>query len=151
MNTFYDQAILFIVMFFTAFFLNPMNILAYQLDHLYPSVTLVWTSLYMASTMICTHQIVHYLQMGIHHFNRNVFGIGFCMMLFCIFMLRNQVGVSSNQWLRRMIPHHSTALTTTSQLLTKQNIDENTYRLAKNIVLTQQKEIDFMKTILHST
>ena len=147
MTIFSQQAILFTIMFFSALFLNPMNILAYQIDHLYPSLTLIYTSLYMASTMICTHQIVHYFQMG--HFNITVFGIGLIMMLFFIWLLRSQIGVTSQQWLRRMIPHHSTALTTTKKLLENEKIDEKTFRLAKNIVITQQQEIDLMKNILN--
>lgn len=147
MTIFSQQAILFTVMFFSALFLNPMNILAYQTDHLYPSLTLIYASLYMASTMICTHQIVHYFQMG--HFNITVFGIGLIMMLLFIWVLRSQIGVTSQQWLRRMIPHHSTALTTTKKLLENEKIDEKTFRLAKNIVMTQQQEIDLMKNILN--
>ena len=147
MTIFSQQAILFTIMFFSALFLNPMNILAYQIDHLCPSLTLIYASLYMASTMICTHQIVHYFQMG--HFNITVFGIGLIMMLFFIWVLRSQIGVTSQQWLRRMIPHHSTALTTTKKLLENEKIDEKTFRLAKNIVMTQQQEIDLMKNILN--
>jgi hypothetical protein len=147
MTIVYQQGILFIVMFFSALFLNPMNILAYQIDHLYPSLTLIYASLYMASTMICTHQIVHYFQMG--HFNITVFGIGLFMMLFFIWVLRNQYGITSQQWLRRMIPHHSTALTTTKKLLENEKMDDKTFRLAKNIVMTQQQEIYLMKSILN--
>jgi uncharacterized protein (DUF305 family) len=47
-----------------------------------------------------------------------------------------------------MIPHHSTALTTTTRLLDNKTVDDKTYRLAKNIILTQKKEIDFMKSLL---
>ena len=147
MTVFYQQAILFMVMFLSALFLNPMNILAYKIEHLYPSLTLIYASLYMASTMICTHQIVHYFQMG--HFNIIVFIIGIFMMLFFIWLLRNQIGITSQQWLRRMIPHHSTALTTTKRLLENEKMDEQTFRLAKNIMITQQQEIEFMKNILN--
>ena len=147
MTIVYQQGILFIVMFFSALFLNPMNILAYQIDDLYPSLTLIYASLYMASTMICTHQIVHYFQMG--HFNITVFGIGLFMMLVFVWVLRNQYGITSQQWLRRMIPHHSTALTTTKKLLENEKMDDKTFRLAKNIVMTQQQEIYLMKSILN--
>lgn len=148
MTTFTQQAILFVVMFFSALFLNPMNILAHQINDLHFSLTLVYVSLYMASTMICVHQIAHYFQIG--HFNVTIFGIGLSMMLFFIWILRNQIGVTPKQWLRRMIPHHSTAITTTKRLLENKKIDDKTFRLAKNIVLTQQKEIDFMKFILNA-
>ena len=71
MRNFKNNLILFVVMFISAFFLNPMNILSYRLNDLYVSVLLVYASLYMASNMLWTHQIVHYLQMG--HFDKKTF------------------------------------------------------------------------------
>ena len=71
MKGFKNNLILFCVMFISAFFLNPMNILAYRMSDLYVSVLLVYASLYMASNMLWTHQIVHYLQMG--HFDKKTF------------------------------------------------------------------------------
>lgn len=133
-------------MFLVALFLNPMNILAYSFNHLYLSTTLILTSAYMASTMVWSHQIVHYFQMG--HFSQKTFLIGIGMSLLFFILLRTQIIVSPKQWLRRMIPHHSTALTTTTKLLENANVDDKTFRLAKDIILTQQKEIDFMKSLL---
>ena len=100
----------------------------------------------MASTMLWSHQLVHYFHMG--HFNKKIVTFGILLSLLFIFLLRSQTIVTPNQWLRRMIPHHSTALTTTTRLLNNENVDDKTFRLAKNIILTQQKEIDFMKSLL---
>ena len=50
-----------------------------------------------------------------------------------------------------MIGHHSTAITTTTQLLDNQkNVTDNSYmyRLAKDIVYNQEIEILFMKNML---
>jgi NhaP-type Na+/H+ and K+/H+ antiporter len=60
-----EQIILFIVMFFVGLLLNPMNILAYRLSDLYLSITLIYSALFMASNMLWSHQIVHYLSMDI--------------------------------------------------------------------------------------
>lgn len=141
-----EQIVLFVVMFFVALFFNPMNMLAYSVHDLYLSTTLVLTSLYMASTMIWAHQVFHYFHHG--HFNTHIFFIGVCLSLICVFLLRTQIFVSPKQWLRRMIPHHSTALTTTTQLLKNKQVDEKTFRLAKDIIITQQMEIDTMKLLL---
>lgn len=140
------QVILFSVMFIVALCLNPMNVLAYDFSHLHLSTTLVLTSCYMASTMIWSHQLVHYLHMG--HAHLGVVAVGILLSLMCVVGLRAQVGVSPQQWLRRMIPHHSTALTTTKRLLQNNQVDDRVYRLAKDIVLTQQQEIDYMQTLL---
>lgn len=144
------QTLQFCIMFLVGMFLNPMNILAFRLSDVYLSLTLVYVALFMASNMTWAHQIIHYIYYG--HFNKYVFFIGIIMSLFVsIFLLRNQLFVRKEQWLKRMISHHSTALTTTNKLLQNQNNFINNpelYRLAKDIVYNQEKEIDLMKNML---
>jgi hypothetical protein len=146
MSNIYQQSVLFAVMFVVAMLFNPMSMLAYQTDHLYFSTTLLYASGYMASTMIWAHQIVHFFQMN--HFNWTIFTIGILMSLLFIFLLRTQMFVTSDQWLRRMIPHHSTALTTTTQLLESPHLDDRVFRLAKDIVYNQRREIKLMKLLI---
>jgi len=145
-----DHIIQFIVMFLLGVFFNPMNMLAYHLDHFYLSQTLIYGGLLMASNMVWGHEIVHYLQHGM--FNPIIFAIGICMSIFIVVvLLREQLFVDEKQWLRRMIPHHSTALTTTKKLLqNNRNFKNNPtlYRLAKDIIYTQEREILFMKRFL---
>ena len=49
-----------------------------------------------------------------------------------------------------MIPHHSTALTTTNKLIENEEVkkDSKLYRLAKDIIYNQEREILLMKTYL---
>ena len=65
---------MFIVMTFVGILFNPMNILAYKVNHLYFSLTLFYSGLLMASNMIWAHEIVHYFNKG--HFKVGVFIIG---------------------------------------------------------------------------
>ena len=149
MNTFRDQSIMFIVMVIIGMAFNPMNMLAYKFDHLYVSTTLFYGGIMMASNMVWGHQIVHYLQMG--HFDLQIFVIGLLLSIFTTkILLRKQLNVDVNQWLRRMIPHHSTALTTTKKLISSCEIKENSklYRLAKDIIYNQDREILVMKSYL---
>ena len=144
------QIIMFIVMVIIGMLFNPMNILAYRFSDLYISQTLFYGGLLMASNMIWAHEIVHYLSMG--HFNMLVFSVGIILSIsVSILLLRQQLLVDDKQWLRRMIPHHSTALTTTTKLLEKNDNfkdNPNLYRLAKEIIDTQEKEIQLMKSML---
>ena len=144
------QIIMFIVMVIIGMLINPMNILAYRFSDLYISQTLFYGGLLMASNMIWAHEIVHYLSMG--HFNMLVFSVGIILSIsVSILLLRQQLLVDDKQWLRRMIPHHSTALTTTTKLLEKNDNfkdNPNLYRLAKEIIDTQEKEIQLMKSML---
>jgi len=102
--------------------------------------------------MIWAHEIVHYLYMG--HLNIFTFIIGIILSIgVSILLLREQLFVTDKQWLRRMIGHHSTALTTTNKLLkTNDNFKQNPkiYRLAKDIIYNQEREILFMKSFLYS-
>ena len=149
LSVFYQQVILFIVMFLVGIIFNPMNMLAYSISDIYLSLTLIYSGLLMASNMIWSHQIVHYFSMG--HFNTTIFAIGVLLSIGCVFLLRKQVFVTSNQWLKRMIGHHSTAITTTTQLLQNEDnfiYDSYLFTLAKNLVYQQEKEILLMKNMI---
>ena len=123
-----------------------MNILAYRFSDLYLSRTLFYGGLLMASNMIWTHEIVHYLSM--EHFNIYVFFIGiFLSICVSIILLRRQLFVDDKQWLRRMISHHSTALTTSHKINNKTK-NSKLKKLAKDIIATQEKEIQQMKSML---
>ena len=140
------QIIMFIIMVIVGMLFNPMNILAYRFSDLYISQTLFYGGLLMASNMIWAHEIVHYLSMG--HFNMLVFSIGIILSIsVSILLLRKQLLVDDKQWLRRMISHHSTALTTSHKIYNKTN-NLKIKKLAKEIIDTQEKEIKLMKSML---
>jgi len=138
--------IMFIVMVIIGMLFNPMNILAYRITDLYISLTLFYGGLLMSSNMIWAHEIVHYLSMG--HFNMLVFSVGIILSIsISLLLLRQQLLVDDKQWLKRMIPHHSTALTTTHKIYNRTN-NPNIKKLAKEIIDTQEKEIELMKSLL---
>lgn len=145
-NLLKKQIIMFIVMVIIGMSFNPMNILAYRFNDLYLSLTLFYGGLLMASNMIWAHEIVHYLYMG--HFNIYVFLIGIILSItVSIMLLREQLYVNDEQWLKRMISHHSTALTTSHNIYNKTN-NANLKKLAKDIIDTQEKEIQIMKSMI---
>ena len=140
------QIIMFIIMVIIGILFNPMNVLAYRINDLYISLTLFYGGLLMASNMIWAHEIVHYLSMN--HFNIYIFCIGIMLSIFVsVYLLRTQLYVNDSQWLRRMISHHSTALTTSHIIYNKTN-NPKLKKLAKDIIDTQEKEIQLMKTML---
>ena len=146
MNTLKTQIIQFIIMTIIGILFNPMNILAFRINDLYLSLTLFYGGLLMASNMIWSHEIIHYLSMG--HFNIYVFFIGIILSIsISIFLLRKQFLVNDKQWLKRMISHHSTALTTSHNI---KNKTENPIvnKLANDIIDVQEEEITLMKNLL---
>ena len=146
MGLYKRQIIMFIVMVIIGMLFNPMNVLAYRFSDLYISQTLFYGGLLMASNMIWAHELVHYLSMG--HFNMLIFSIGIILSIgVSIFLLRQQFLVDDKQWLRRMISHHSTALTTSHKIYNKTNNHE-LKKIAKEIIDTQETEIQLMKSML---
>ena len=144
--SFERNKIMFIVMVIVGMLFNPMNILAYRISDLYISLTLFYGGILMASNMIWAHEIVHYLYMG--NINIFVFLIGVFLSVFVsVLLLRGQLLVDDEQWLRRMISHHSTALTTTHNIYKRTN-NIKLKKLAKEIIETQEKEIKLMKKLL---
>ena len=143
---FKKHLIMFIIMLIVGILFNPMNILAYDFNHLYLSLTLFYGGLLMASNMIWAHEIVHYLTF--RHFNFITFIIGILLSItVSICLLRNQLFVSDNQWLKRMISHHSTALTTSKHIYNNSS-NPKIKQLAKNIITTQENEIKLMQSLL---
>jgi len=140
-----SKIIMFMVMIIIGMLFNPMNILAYRFTDLYLSLTLFYGGLLMASNMVWAHEIVHYLSMG--HFNMLFFSIGIVLSISIAILLRQQLLVDDKQWLKRMIPHHSTALTTTHKIYNRTD-NPKIKKLAKEIIDTQEKEIQLMKSLL---
>jgi len=138
---------MFFIMILVGILFNPMNMLAYRFDDLYLSLTLFYGGLIMASNMIWAHEIIHF----IHHGKMSyiIFGIGILLTIVTTLLIRSQLFVDDNQWLRRMISHHSTALTTSHKIKEKtQNIELK--KLAEDIIDTQEREISQMKRLLHT-
>ena len=146
MTLFKTQVIQFIIMIIVGMVFNPMNMLAFRINDLYISLTLFYGGLLMASNMMWAHEIIHYLSMG--HFNKYIFFTGIGMsILITIILLRKQLFIDDKQWLRRMISHHSTALTTSHKIYNKTN-NLKIKNLANDIIETQEKEIKLMKSML---
>lgn len=140
-----EQIILFVVMFLIALLFNMMNTMAYDIKHIYMSMTLIYGSLFMASNMIWGHQIVHAI--AYNHFDKIYFFSGIFLSSIFFLLMRSQLFINDDQWLRSMIRHHSTALTTSKTRIEKSN-DSNIKLLASNIYNSQTKEIEYMKNYL---
>ena len=140
------QIVMFVVMVIIGILFNPMNILAYRINDLYLSLTLFYGGLLMASNMIWGHEIVHYLLIG--KMNIGILFTGLILsILVSYLLLRGQFMVNDNEWLKRMISHHSTALTT-SKLIKERTKEKKIKNLAEEIIETQEREILKMKSWL---
>tara|TARA_B100000029_G_scaffold43625_1_gene40401 strand:- start:351 stop:764 length:414 start_codon:yes stop_codon:yes gene_type:complete len=130
---------------FIGIFLNGMNMLAYRFADLYLSNTLIYSALLMASNMCLLVLIMYYNRSG--DFKTQLFFSFLLLSLLTIYLLREQVLIGDEQWLRRMISHHSTALTTSHKIKERTN-NERIKKLASDIIDTQEREISLMRELL---
>ena len=140
------QCIQFIVMLIIAIMLNPMNLLLYQVEDFYFSLTLFYSGLFMVSNMMWAHEIIHYIYA--RHINLTIFSIGVILAILAgLLLLRKQYLVGDRQWLKRMITHHSSAITTSKNIHQKTK-SKKIKQLTNDIIDTQLKEIQLMKDYL---
>ena len=140
------QIVMYVVMVLVGMMFNPMNVLAFRLNDLYLSLTLFYGGLLMASNMIWAHEIVHVIAMGKMNYKLFIFGILLSVSI-TILLLRKQFLVDDNQWLKRMISHHSTGLTTSKKIAMRTK-NAKVRKLANEIIETQEREIKQMKDLI---
>lgn len=134
------MAISFVVMYLVMF----LNVADFS--HIYISLT----RFYMTTLMIATMAITMLVLMWNMYPNLkvNVFILLFAAATFggTLFLLRTQAFVSDIQYMKAMIPHHSSAIMTSSNVDFK---DLEAKKLAKDIIVAQEKEIKQMNEMIN--
>jgi hypothetical protein len=71
----------------------------------------------------------------------------FFILAIFVYLYRNQMYIEDKDYLSEMIEHHSMAILTSEEILQKTH-SERVKKLAENIIITQEKEIEYMKQML---
>lgn len=128
------------VLMYAVMFLNVDAV-----GHIYLSITRLYMSLLMVSPMAILMLVV----MGSMYPDKKknkLISLGaavvFVLALVC---LRQQVFISDAQYMRAMIPHHSSAILTSRHAAIK---DPQVKQLSEGIIASQQREIQEMKQML---
>ena len=134
------MAVSFVIMYLVMF----LNVA--ESDHVLNSLTRV----YMTTLMIATMAISMLLFMWKMYPNRkiNLGIIAFAAFTFfgTLHLLRTQTPISDVQWMKAMIPHHSSAIMTSSNVNFE---DAEVQKLADDIINAQEKEINQMKEMIN--
>ena len=77
--------------------------------------------------------------------NFTIIGISIVVFFGCLYGLRTQTPIGDIQWMKAMIPHHSSAILTSSNANFK---DAEVQKLANDIIKAQEKEIAEMKAMI---
>ena len=140
----YRKLIIMAVLSFIA-----MYILMYSMVHTFNDVFLNVNQFYMAGLMAMPMVIIEIVLMSSMYKNKKlnavIIGISVLLLFLFFFLIRQQTGVSDKQFLKSMIPHHSGAILMCEQADLN---DPELKTLCEEIKLSQQKEIDQMKTKL---
>jgi uncharacterized protein (DUF305 family) len=129
------------VIMYVVMFLNMDSV-----DHYHTSTTRI----YMAILMIAPMAIVMMTMMGKMYPNKRT-NTGIIITAIIVFIvtltaLRMQTPISDVQYMKAMIPHHSSAILTSKHAHIK---DPEVRKLADSIIAAQVREIQQMETILN--
>ncbi len=122
-----------------------MYLNTYQVDHLFFSETRAYMALVMGATMAIIMLGFMLNMLSNRRANIGIFIAGAVVFGLALWLVRSQTTVEDAAWMKAMIPHHSIAILTS----TRANIsDQRVQKLADQIIESQRKEIEEMKTLL---
>ena len=133
------MVISFIIMYIVMF----LNIT--ELNHYYTSLTRI----YMAILMVAPMAVVMILMMGKMYpdkkLNAGIIVTSGAVFILTLVALRTQTPISDLQYMKAMIPHHSSAILTSKNANIK---DPDVKKLSEEIIRAQEEEIAEMKQII---
>lgn len=116
-----------------------------KLDHIYISTTRVYMSLLMVSPMALLMLAFMPMMFKNKKVNALIVVASIGVFMLALTFLRTQTFISDEQFMKAMIPHHSSAILVSE----KANIqDPEVKKLANGIIESQEREIAEMKRIL---
>lgn len=141
--TYKKFSIMMIISFFIMYIVMFLNI--DSISHYYTSITRI----YMALLMVAPMAVVMMLMMGKMYpdkrTNTAIMLAGVVVFFLVLAGLRTQTPIGDAQYMKAMIPHHSSAILVSKNANIK---DPEVKKLSEEIIKAQEKEIAQMKSIL---
>jgi uncharacterized protein (DUF305 family) len=135
--------VMMVISFFIMYFVMFLNM--DKVDHYHTSATRIYMALLMVSPM----GIVMMLMMGKMYPNKksntSIIIAGIIVFGIVLVALRTQTPISDVQYMKAMIPHHSSAIMVSKNANIK---DPEVKQLSKQIIKSQEEEIAQMEAIL---
>jgi hypothetical protein len=140
----HSMLIMFIGSFIVQYFLMPpimVNKTSYITNNIGKAYLATIMGLFMViiEVMMFDHQY--------HVLSVNRYAILFALLAIFTFLYRNQTAINDKQYLEGMIEHHSMAVFQSQEILKKTDNYDIT-KLAKNIIQTQNDELQIMTNLL---
>lgn len=116
-----------------------------QADHIYLNTTRLYMALLMVSPMALVMLIFMRKMYKDKKMNLIVISASIVVFIASLTLLRTQTPIADKQYMKAMIPHHSSAILTSQEANIK---DPEVKKLAEEIIKAQKEEIAQMKAIL---
>lgn len=141
--TYKKFSLMMIISFFIMYIVMFLNL--DRIGHYHTSTTRI----YMALLMVAPMAVVMMLMMGKMYPDKKI-NTGIILLALIVFVvtligLRTQTPISDVQYMKAMIPHHSSAILVSKEANLK---DPEVKRLAEQIIQSQEKEIAEMKALI---
>lgn len=135
--------VVLVLSFFTMYSVMFLNV--DEASHIYLSLT----RFYMSLLMVCPMAIIMLIMMRKMYSNKKLNGaiitVVSLVFIFSLVSLRTQAFVEDRNYIKAMIPHHSSAILTSKHAHIS---DPELRQLSEEIISSQEKEIAQMKAIL---
>jgi peptidoglycan/LPS O-acetylase OafA/YrhL len=115
-------------------------------DHIYLAPTRTYMTFLMIAPMAITMLLFMWGMYRKKVWNYAILGVSVVTFVLCYAGLRQQTFVSDVQWMKAMIPHHSSAIMVSEKAHLQ---DPEAIELAKEIIEAQKREIAQMKKMIH--
>lgn len=122
-----------------------MYVSAHKLEHVYWSETRFYMALIMGGAMSVIMMAFMFGMYSSRAINISVLVAGAAIVGIALYLVRSQQTIDDVDWMKAMIPHHSTAILTSERADLK---DARVRRLADQIIETQRREIEQMQELI---
>ena|SRR5690606_23494743 len=114
-------------------------------DHIMLSSMRTYMTILMVAPMAVSMMLFMWGMYENKNLNKLIIGVSVLIFAVTFYMMRNQTGISDIDYMKGMIPHHSSAILTSEESNLK---DPETKKLAEEIIKAQREEIALMKDLI---
>lgn len=142
-TTYFKMVLMLVISFFIMYGVMFLNV--DDASHIYLSTTRFYMSLLMVSPMALLMLLMMWKMYTNKILNYCIIAGSVIIFTVSLVFLRNQAFVSDIEYMKAMIPHHSSAILTSKHASLK---DPEVRRLADSIIASQEAEISEMKAAI---
>jgi Ca2+/Na+ antiporter len=140
----HSMLVMFIGSFIVQYFLMP-PIMVNKMSYITNNIGKAYLSTIMGLFMVLIEVMMHDHQY--HVLSLNWYAILLALLAMFTYLYRKQIAINDKQYLEGMIEHHSMAVFQSEEILKKTD-NYDIAKLAKNIIQTQNDELQIMTNLL---